>query len=125
MPYIVYYLAMGIYMDCKYFKENEYRCKGSNCCDGTPIVDREHARKMDLLRENFGKAIFVSSGFRCSKHNSEVSGSVGNSNHTKGRAWDLYPQNPNELELLAEKAKIYFNEVILYLERGFVHVGDD
>ena len=110
-------------MKLDHFSEYEYRCKGDNCCGGLAILDREFALKMDCLRYRFGKVINISSGFRCLSHNKKVGG-VDNSNHTKGRAWDIYPNNAYDLIELYKMAKNYFNEVILYDENGFIHVGD-
>lgn len=105
----------------KYFKEKEYACKGVNCCGGTAVVDNHFANKMDMLREIYGKPINLTNGFRCKKHNKEVGG-VANSNHTKGRAFDCYC---DDLEDLCRLAKCIFNEVIFYRDKGFVHIGDN
>ena len=43
----------------------------------------------DRTRAYFGKPATISSALRCQKHNNELSGSVKNSYHTKGKAIDF------------------------------------
>ena len=54
---------------------------------------------LDPAREEFGKAIIVTNGWRCSKLNTEVKG-VKNSQHPKGEAADLQTKDPKDLPRL-------------------------
>lgn len=107
-----------------FFSKDEMECKGENCCGNSCPMDRHFLSKLDLLRKKYGSAIFISSGFRCRKHNFQIGGSV-KSWHTKGRAVDCYPGNPADLEDLYLLAKGIFREVILHLESGFIHIADE
>lgn len=68
----------------QYFKRAELLCK---CC-GSEDMDPTFMFKLDLARHAFGKPIRVTSGWRCKKHNMEISGSP-TSSHLMGRAADL------------------------------------
>ena len=67
--------------DGKYFKVREFRCK---CC-GVAYVNQSIIDLCDRIREELGKPIAVTSGYRCSKHNSAVGGAV-RSQHVLGTA---------------------------------------
>ena len=76
------------------FTRKEFACKSGNC---TPIaVDHELVLVLQDLRDHFGKAIKITSGYRCPAHNATVGGAP-NSKHTLGTAADIkvvgvYPQ---------------------------------
>lgn len=72
----------------KNFKSTEFDCKGKNCCTETPI-DEELVEILQKVREHFGVAVTVNSGYRCPVHNSRVSGASKTSNHMKGLAADI------------------------------------
>ena len=65
-----------------YLTEGEYRCR---CCDGLPpSLDLEDIATpyqilfdaFDAIREEWGKPIYVTSGYRCPTHNAFVGGTV-------------------------------------------------
>lgn len=67
--------------------------------DNTPTADAaawlgKLITKLDEVRERFGSAIVVSSGYRCPALNSAVGG-VSTSQHVKGQAADLVPASGN------------------------------
>lgn len=70
----------------RFFSIPEMRCKcGCNKAD----MDPAFMRKLDGLRERYGFALVVSSGFRCPKHNAHVSGTGATGPHTTGHAVDF------------------------------------
>jgi hypothetical protein len=70
------------------------------------------------LRDAFGSAIHVNSGFRCQKHNDDIGGKV-NSMHCRGQALDLSVSDPSRLKSLKSLASQFFDVVIEY--DGFIH----
>lgn len=73
----------------KYFSRNEFKCKCGKCCDGFPAEpNRLLIEQAEQVREHFGAPVYVSSGVRCSKHNSNVGGVEG-SRHRNGKAMDF------------------------------------
>ena len=74
----------------KWFKENEFACK---CCGELPPLARANVRALvdnvlDPVRNLYGGAIRVTSGYRCERHNKEVGGAE-RSQHLCGEAADI------------------------------------
>lgn len=103
--------------DGKYFKVREFRCK---CC-GVASVHQSIIDLCDRIREELGKPIAVTSGYRCSKHNSAVGGAV-RSQHVLGTAADLYPLDRSLLPKLKEIALRLNADGGVGLYKSFVHV---
>lgn len=60
----------------KWFDLNEFKCK---CCKQLPAEAWMHVEYLgdnvlDPVRDVFGRAIKVNSGYRCEKHNRKVGG---------------------------------------------------
>ncbi len=106
----------------KYFSPKECACKGSNCCGGAYPMDSEFMRRMDLVREEAGVPLYVNSAFRCLKHNKRIGG-VSKSWHTRGRAMDVHGGKKITLEELGAIAQKHFKEVLIYVDKGFVHMA--
>ena len=70
--------------DWLHFSENELRCRGTEDC----FMDASFMKKLGQLREDYGKPMIVSSGYRDISYNTAVGGSP-NSAHTYGRAVDI------------------------------------
>ena len=107
-----------------YFTEKKLACKGLNCCGNSRPQNPVFENKLDNLRHDFGAPLYITSGFRCNKHNKDVGG-VKNSLHTKMRAADLTSGKKTDLQQIEKLARKYFREVIVYFDRNFVHVGDE
>ncbi|MCR5064927.1 MAG: peptidase M15 [Bacteroidales bacterium] len=116
----------------KHFSTQELVCKH---CGQLPPSVKENIEALvdnvlDPLREQYGKPVYVTSGYRCLRHNTAVGG-VPNSQHTKGEACDIHAGNPAENLKLAKiiAAQGRFDQLILYvnsatsLEPRFVHVS--
>lgn len=73
-----------------YFDRSEFACHcGGKHCNGYPAEPQEKLiRVADRVRKALGGAATVSSGVRCSRHNSSVGG-VSNSRHLAGKAMDF------------------------------------
>lgn len=70
----------------EHFSDAELRC---NHC-GVNKVDPEALAKLEQLRSALGdKPMVVTSGYRCSVHNSAVSSTGLNGPHTTGTAFDI------------------------------------
>lgn len=105
----------------KHFKEKEFVCK---CCGELPPLQRGNIEALvnnvlDPVREQYGKPIYVSSGYRCPKHNAEVGG-VPNSQHMRGEAADIHCEDNAALaKLIVSQGR--FDQLILY--PTFLHVS--
>lgn len=69
----------------KYFRPEEFQCK---CGCKTNGIDHELVEILEKVREHFGKPVTVTSGVRCSTHNTRVGG-VSNSQHVYKTAADF------------------------------------
>jgi uncharacterized protein YcbK (DUF882 family) len=79
------------------FNEDEFRCKGKDCCGGVCLIDYQLVfdlqKLRDFIKEKTGKEhpFVITSGYRCPKHNiSKEVGGVPNSAHPTGHAIDFY-----------------------------------
>jgi len=70
--------------DWKYFTEDEMRCKGTGECH----MDEEFMERLIRLREDFGRPMIITSGYRDIAHNIAIGGSR-NSAHIHGKAVDV------------------------------------
>ncbi len=78
---------MGIdWDDYKNFSRTEFLCK---CGCGRADMDPGFMANLQKVRQYFGRALVVTSGFRCPDHNDAVSHSGRDGPHTTGRAVDL------------------------------------
>ena len=77
------------------------------------------------LRDRYGKAIFVSSGYRCPKLNGIIGGAF-NSQHMTGEAADITAGNPTanrDLFNLVQKSGIPFDQLIDESNYQWIHVS--
>lgn len=102
----------------KNFKSTEFDCKGKKCCSKTPL-DIELVGYLQVLRNYFGKAIVINSGYRCQKHNKSVGGAK-NSRHTQGMAADIVVKNVKPLKVAQFAEMIGIRGIGLY--DNFVHI---
>ncbi len=88
------------------FKVSEFACKGKGCCS-TVKVDSELVAYLQQIRDHFGVAVTINSGYRCATHNKAVGGATG-SQHTKGTAADIVVKGipPAEVAKYAESIGI-------------------
>lgn len=97
---------------------NEFKCKCTHEDCTFTMIDSRVVVAFQKLRGFLGRPLHVTSGFRCQKHNSDVGGAK-DSRHKRGQAidltWDL------DIEDLAFHAKGFFDKVILYKDKNFIH----
>lgn len=81
--------AYNVALFCKNFRLEEFKCQcGGKYCTGYPaVLDHQLLANVQSIRDQFGSTV-ISSGLRCSKHNSKVGGSLL-SRHKSGKAVDI------------------------------------
>ena len=82
---------------------------------------------LEPLRHHYGRAIIVTSGFRCQKLNKAVGGS-STSQHTKGQAVDIRSvsdrrDDNKELFDMIREMKLPFDQLINEYDYDWVHVS--
>lgn len=109
--------------DIKYFKRVEFKCKcGGRYCNGYPTEPQEKlVRVADRVREHFGSPATVSSGLRCTKHNSNVGG-VSNSRHLSGKAMDFCISGKTAAQVLEYVQKQTDIRYAYAIDSQFVHM---
>jgi zinc D-Ala-D-Ala carboxypeptidase len=96
-------------MNLRYFKLSDFACK---CGCGENLIDTAFVEELDELRHLLGFPLVISSGYRCQKHNAEVSTTGENGPHTKGRAVDFIIDRERAYKL-----------VKFAMVRGFTGIG--
>ena len=81
----------------KNFKSTEFDCHGNNCCLTTSI-DGKLVEYLQKIRDHFGKAVHINSGYRCKTHNASVGG-ASQSNHMDGEAADIRIDGVKPIEI--------------------------
>lgn len=103
----------------KNFRLAEFQCKCSRC--STVLVDEALVEILQAIRDHFGVAVDINSGYRCPEHNAEVPNSSPNSSHMQGMAADIWVEGiaPREVAKFAESMGV--KRIGLY--DSFVHIG--
>ena len=99
------------------FKVSEFRCK-----DGSDriLIDVDFVRdKLQAIRDHFGAAVTINSGYRTKSYNAQVGGAKL-SYHMKGQAFDIVVAGHTPLEVAQFAKTLNLNGIILY--NSFVHV---
>lgn len=91
-----------------FFTVKEFTCKGSGKC----LMDADFMQRLYQLRDEYGKPMHVTSGYRSPEHNMEVSDTGAGGPHTTGKAVDISISGPDAYSLLA-----------LALKHGFTGIG--
>lgn len=119
---VIVYQASDTSALSKNFTRKDFKCP---CGCSRQMVDSELVEKLQAIRDKLGKAIKVTSGYRCLSHNAAVSGSSG-SKHRYGMAadWRLVDRsiNPVALGIIATQ---YFKAVGIYWYDGCAIVHTD
>ena len=99
------------------FKVNEFRCK-----DGSDkiLIDVDFVKdKLQAIRNHFGAAVTINSGYRTESYNAKVGGAKS-SYHMKGQAFDIVVAGHTPLEVAQYAQTLGINGIIQY--NSFVHV---
>lgn len=109
-----------------YFDKSEFACHcGGKYCNGFPAEPKEKLiRVADSIRKNLGAPASVSSGVRCSRHNSSVGG-VSNSRHLEGKAMDFCVSGKSSSQLLNEVNKHSEIRYAYAIDDSYVHMDID
>ena len=105
----------------KNFKIQEFVCR---CGCEMPAEARQNiealvANVLDPVRDEYGKPIYVNSGYRCEAHNRKVDG-VPKSQHLLGQAADIRcDDNAKLAKLIVQQGR--FDQLIIY--PTFLHVS--
>ena len=102
------------------FKVRELRCRDGS---DTVMVDDALMLLLQCIREHFGKAVTITSGYRTAAHNRAVGGAVY-SQHQYGRAADIRVSGVpvEQLAAYAETLLPGTGGIGRYPAKGFVHV---
>lgn len=107
----------------KNFMVREFACKCSRC--STVQIDDKLVGYLQQIRDHFGKALIITSGYRCEKHNAEVGGASG-SRHVMGQAADFYISGVKPAEVAKFAESIGVKGIGLYEKADcgddFVHI---
>ncbi len=91
------------------------------CRDGSHqvVLHSELLRRLQDLRSNLGRPVYIISGYRNPEHNAQVGGSP-QSYHLQGRAADIHVPGVSPRELAAAAREAGFRGIGTY--SSFVHV---
>ena len=119
----------------KYFDDVELACKGSSAanvaeygspcgCGGSLPSAGIHPRLqtlLDAIREKVGRPIYVTSAYRCERHNRRVGGEL-NSYHIQGIAADIHCPGVSMARLAEIAIECGADGVGRYWSQDFTHV---
>ena len=80
----------------KNFTFDELKCRGTGICD----MDQSFLERLQLIRDDFGRPLFPSSGYRAPEWNEKVSSPGRTGPHTTGPAVDIEIFGAEALELI-------------------------
>lgn len=102
-----------------YFEHREFACKCEHSDCGRTLYNERTIAALYSVRMHYGEPLAISSGFRCQRHNHDVSGK-DNSFHRIGTAVDLYlPSDPILKQKLIDIVSCYADW--FYVGEGFIH----
>ena len=103
-----------------HFNITEFHCKGTSCGCKETLHDPALSAYLQQIRDHFGKPLYITSGYRCPKHNAQTANASPTSRHTKGQAADFTISGiqPAEIAKFAESIGVQG----LGLYDDFVHI---
>ena len=97
--------------------ELECKCKNPDCVEQR--ISKKLVENAQKVRDEYGKSITVTSGYRCPKHNKAI-GSIETSQHPKGEALDI---TGSDLDALYGACENHFQAVgDARHNKKFIHV---
>lgn len=117
-------------MTSKYFKLEELlhsdtainsRIENTPSWDGVEKLNNLAVNYLDIIRENWGKPLTISSGYRCKELNAKVGG-VKNSAHVTYDAADIQPKDTSkeEVQRLFDFIKDLFTKKNIKIDQCFI-----
>lgn len=101
----------------KNFKLEEFICR---CGCGGVVVDARLILALEEIRSRVGGPVYISSGFRCRRHN-QIIGGVPDSFHTQGLAADITCPQMSVLEQAA-RLSTWVKGMGVNRAKNFVHI---
>ena len=117
---------MAIVDHGQFFSKEELQCRCGRFCNSACPMDAEFLDRIDRLRDNFGKPLRVTSGYRCPEHNSNVSSPGASGPHTSGKAIDFGVSRDDAHALLKSAMSMSFSGSGI-AQKGsgrFIHLDD-
>lgn len=110
-------------MAWRHFKVSEFACR---CGCGRNEIDSKFVDRLDDLREACGFVLPVTSGYRCPKHNTQVSSTGLTGPHTTGHAVDFGVSRAQAYELMTIALRMGFTGIGIQQKGGsrFIHIDD-
>ena len=102
-----------------HFKQDNFMCP---CGCGLNIINPQLVKTIDIVRDEYGYPIYLSSACRCAKHNLEIDGKK-DSSHLLGYALDIKVYNSTDRYGLLPILFKYFKRI--GVAHRFVHVDLD
>lgn len=100
----------------KWFTPKELACR--HC--GELHIDQELLDKLEIMRENYGDPVVISSGYRCPIHNARIKGAPL-SLHVKGKAVDIL-LNGKPMETLHKRGLSVGFRGFGFYDGGWIHM---
>lgn len=101
----------------KNFYIDEFQCRCGGC--KTFTISSELIKRLQMVRDEYGKPITVTSGYRCPAYNKKVKG-VPNSYHIQGLAVDIAVISSLDRFLILKAATKYFTGI--GVAKKFIHL---
>lgn len=108
---------MNIQKPYDYFNDEELKCP---CC-GTLKMEEGLMMKLNKFRHEWGRPMFVTSGYRCVKHNQRVGGAP-ESQHVLGNAVDITVGPTERYDFVKMAIKHRFRGIGVH--KVFMHLDD-
>ena len=109
--------------DWPYFTRAEFACPLTDGC----AMREDFMARLVALREEFGRPMVVTSGYRSPEHNEQIGGAQ-NSAHMDGRAVDVLMAGEHAFQLVKRALEHGFTGIGLKqhgpFEKRFVHLDD-
>lgn len=103
----------------KFFNRIEFKC---NCYNCKPYaVDAELLEVLEDVREHFDAPVYITSGWRCEKHNTNVGGAK-DSKHLYGIAADFKVRNVSPIDVHGYLVERYPDCYGIGLYSSWVHL---
>ena len=102
----------------EHFSKNELSCP---CC-GVMGMNRKFLKRLEAVREDYGKPMNLNSAFRCADHNAAI-GSKPTSSSVMGKAVDIACVGSRERYELVRALLLHVCRI--GIGEGFIHADND